>query len=85
MFNGQGSLAYNIVFNQAFYFSTRGSSRSMGNIQHIISPGRWSNTWETSISRYWGNGSFLSGCEYKNPIYTATEIFKLVPDGTNAW
>lgn len=57
----------------------------MGNTQQIISPGRWSNTWETSISGYWGNGSFLSGCEYNNPIYTATDIFKLVPDETNAW
>jgi hypothetical protein len=27
---------------------------------------------------------FVSGCEYKDPIYTAPENFKLVPDGTNA-
>jgi len=32
----------------------------MGNIQQIICPGRWSNTRETLISWYWGNGSFFS-------------------------
>jgi len=31
----------------------------MGKIQQIICPGRWSNTWEESISRYWGNGNFF--------------------------